>query len=40
MADGRAFQKQFVSMSALGRNFQLGDLYNYLTDQVVEGKQL
>ena len=28
MTDERFFQKDFKSMSALGRNFKVGDLYN------------
>ena len=33
MTGERLFQKDFKSMSALGRNFKVGDLYNYYDDQ-------
>lgn len=38
MTDGRAFQPYFKSMLALGRNFQLGDLYDYRSDRIINGK--
>ena len=40
MADERFFRKKIQSMSALGRNFKLGDLYNYHNDQILPGKKL
>ena len=40
MADELIFQKHFVSMRALGRNFKLGDLYNYRNDQILPGIDL
>ena len=40
MADERLFQKDFKSMSALGRNFKLGDLYNYHKDLILPGMKL
>ena len=35
MTDERFFQKDFKSMSALGRNFKVGDLYNYYNDLIL-----
>ena len=35
MTDERLFQKDFRSMSALGRNFKVGDMYNYHNDQIL-----
>ena len=37
MADGRRFQEYVYSMHAIGRPFQLGDLYDYRTDQIIQG---
>ena len=37
MGDEKRFQKNFKSMSALGRNFKLGDLYNYRNDLILPG---
>ena len=39
MADGRHFQHYFYSMHAVGRQFQLGDFYDYRTDKIVKGIQ-
>ena len=37
MADESAFHPYCNLMPALGRNFQLGDLYDYRTDRIVKG---
>jgi hypothetical protein len=31
-------ERHFTKMAAMGRRFQLGDLYDYRTDQILEGK--
>ena len=38
MADLSPFQQHFKSMLALGRHFQIGDLYDYHADRIVLGK--
>ena len=38
MADSSLFQQHFRSMPALGRNIQLGDLYDYHADRIVQGE--
>ena len=37
MSDGSFFQQHFHSMQALGRKFQLGQLYDFRTDQIITG---
>ncbi len=37
MADKGLYQRHVTSMAALGRNFQLGDLYNYHQDEIIKG---
>ncbi len=36
MADEKPFQRFLCSMQALGRPFQLGDLYDYRTDRIIK----
>ena len=36
-SDGGPFQQQLLSMVALGRNFKIGDLYDYRYDQILKG---
>ena len=40
MADGRPFEEHFISMPALGRDFELGDLYDYCSDTIVKGDKI
>ena len=40
MTDKKLFLNYFSSMSALGRNFKLGDLYNYHNDLILPGIKL
>ncbi len=40
MADKVFFQRHLKSMAALGRIFQLGDLYNYRQDLIINGKKM
>ena len=37
MADGRVYQQHLKSMHALGRQVQLGDLYDYRNDRIIRG---
>ena len=34
----RGIERHFTKMAAMGRRFQLGDLYDYLNDQLLTGK--
>ena len=34
----RAIERHFTKMAAMGRRFQLGDLYDYRNDQLLTGK--
>ena len=36
-SDGGLFQQEMLSMVALGRNFKIGDLYDYRYDQILKG---
>lgn len=41
MADKGLFQRYYVkSLAALGRIFQLGDLYNYYQDEIIKGNEI
>ena len=31
------FEEHFKSIPAFGRNFEIGDLYNYATDDIIKG---
>ena len=37
MADRRPFQEHYKIIPALGRNFEVGYLYNYFTDDIING---
>jgi hypothetical protein len=34
----RGIERHFTKMAAMGRRFQLGDLYDYRNDQLLTGK--
>ena len=40
MADRRPLQEYFKTVSALGRNVEVGDFYDYVTDEIINGKGL
>ena len=37
MATDKLFERHFISMPALGRQFKLGDLYSYIHDEIIPG---
>ena len=34
----RGIERHFTKMAAMGRRFQLGDLYDYRSDNILTGK--
>ena len=38
MTDHQGIERHFTKMAAIGRSFQLGDLYDYRSDNILTGK--
>ena len=38
MTDYPGIERHFTKMAAIGRSFQLGDLYDYRSDNILTGK--